>query len=105
MVASREKVSALPTKALFVEMLTKDVSLPSAIMDLVDNCVDGALRIRGRASLEGLEVSLTIGEREFRIEDNCGGIPLNIARNYAFRSVDLAMQIPLMAPWACSALE
>ena len=85
MTTSQEKISALPTKAFFVDMLTKDVSLTSAIMDLIDNCVDGALRIRGEESLEGLVVSLSVRETGFLIEDNCGGIPLNIARHYAFR--------------------
>lgn len=85
MTAYREKVSALPTKTFFVEMLTKDVSLPSAIMDLVDNCVDGALRLRGDDSLEELVVSLLLNDKEFIIRDNCGGIPLDIARQYAFR--------------------
>ena len=85
MTVNREIVSALPTKAFFVDMLTKDVSLPSAIMDLIDNCVDGALRLRGEGSLEGLTVNLTIGSAEFVISDNCGGIPLDTARRYAFR--------------------
>ena len=85
MVTSQEKVSALPTKAFFVDMLTKDVSLSSAIMDLIDNCVDGALRLRGDGSLEGLIVKINVNEKEFLIEDNCGGIPLEIARRYAFR--------------------
>ena len=85
MTTSRDVVSALPTKTFFVDMLTKDVSLPSAIMDLIDNCVDGALRIRGEGSLEGLTVSLTTSNSEFVIQDNCGGIPLDVARQYAFR--------------------
>ena len=34
MVTRPNTVSALPTKAFFVNMLTKDVSLTSAIMDL-----------------------------------------------------------------------
>ena len=85
MATTQEVVSALPTKTLFVEMLTKDVSLPSAIIDLIDNCVDGALRIRGESSLEGLVVNLMINDTEFQISDNCGGIPLDIARLYVFR--------------------
>ena len=85
MTTNRATVSALPTKAFFVDMLTKDVSLPSAIMDLIDNCVDGALRVRGEGPLDGLVVSLTINRAEFLIEDNCGGIPLDVARRYAFR--------------------
>ena len=85
METSVQYVNALPTKAFFVTMLTKDVSLPSAIMDLIDNSIDGALRLRGEEPLTGLEVHITISGNKFAIQDNCGGIPLDIARKYAFR--------------------
>ena len=85
MAISIEVVSALPTKTFFVEMLTKDVSLPSAIMDLIDNSIDGALRLRGANPLTGLEVKITANRNKFTIQDNCGGIPLDVARRYAFR--------------------
>ena len=45
--AAPRAINASPTKEFFVEMLTKDVSLSLAILDLVDNSVDGALRMRG----------------------------------------------------------
>ena len=37
-------LSLAPTKAFFVNMLTKDIELEDAVLDLLDNCVDGALR-------------------------------------------------------------
>lgn len=80
-----DSVKARPTKAFFVEMLVKDVSLLSAIMDLVDNTVDGALRVRGDGSLDGLFVLLTIQPNHFEIKDNCGGISVELAKEYAFR--------------------
>jgi hypothetical protein len=44
-----EQAVAAPTKQFFVSMLTRDISLEDAILDLIDNCLDGALRIaKGR---------------------------------------------------------
>ena len=34
-------IKAGPTKAFFVRMLTRDIELADAILDLLDNCVDG----------------------------------------------------------------
>lgn len=81
------KADASPTKGFFVEIITKDIQLDEAIQDLVDNCIDGAKRLRPGpdADYAGLTVSLEVGPDGFRIEDNCGGIPLEIARKYAFK--------------------
>ena len=81
---TNETVKAQPTKAFFVEMLVKDVSLLSAIMDLLDNCVDGAKRIRGEESFDKLTVQLRVSKDLFEIKDNCGGMDPNLARDYAF---------------------
>jgi len=40
---SRESINVEPTKELFIYMLTRDVGLENAIIDLIDNSVDGAL--------------------------------------------------------------
>ena len=90
-----ERAKAGPTKAFFVEMLVKDINLNSAILDLVDNCMDGARRLRGDGSYNGLSVKITASHDEFVIEDNCGGIDINIARNYAFRFGRGAGSVPL----------
>jgi len=78
-------INARPTKELFIEMLTKDISLVPAIIDLVDNSIDGAKRIRKEGTFKGLSVRLEISPLEFKISDNCGGISVSNARNYAFR--------------------
>ena len=78
-------VDASPTKEFFVEMLTRDVRLTMAILDLIDNCIDGALRTREDGSFNGLEARIAFDRDQFTIQDNCGGIPLDIAKNYAFR--------------------
>jgi len=84
---AEDEVDAAPTKALFVEMLTRDIGLNRAIIDLIDNSVDGARRLRPgvNADLSGLEITLTVNAGEFRIKDNCGGIGVELARKHAFR--------------------
>jgi hypothetical protein len=42
-------IQASPTKELFISMLVRDIELTPAIVDLVDNSFDGAIRLR-RAS-------------------------------------------------------
>ena len=44
MLKKLESISASPTKNFFVEMLTRDIDLEDAILDLLDNCVDGVQR-------------------------------------------------------------
>ena len=78
-------VDASPTKEFFVEMLTRDVQLQMAILDLVDNCIDGALRLRGQDSLHELRADIKFSEHTFSISDNCGGIDVVRAQDYAFR--------------------
>lgn len=77
-----------PTKRFFVSMLTRDIELNDAILDLLDNCVDGALRINKSSKspkpYDGFYAKLTIDENNFTIEDNCGGIPQSF-RDYAFK--------------------
>ncbi|MFF2222482.1 ATP-binding protein [Streptomyces globisporus] len=84
-VSASTRVEASPEKRFFIAMLVKDIELLPAILDLVDNSVDGARRLRGDGTYEGLQVRLTVGPDRFEIEDNCGGIPLDVAREYAFR--------------------
>ena len=80
-----KRIEAMPTKAFFIEMLTRDIPLIPAILDLVDNCVDGATNLRGNDSFEGLWVRLEVSKEQLRITDNCGGIDVETARWYAFR--------------------
>jgi hypothetical protein len=82
---TQQKIDAMPTKELFIDMLTRDIPLIPAIIDLVDNCADGARKTKGGGSYKGLSARLKISTTEFRIADNCGGITVEIARKYAFR--------------------
>lgn len=84
------KIDASPTKTFFVDMLTRDIELEDAILDLLDNCIDGIQRtIKGREVSDkpysGFWAKISFSGAGFTIEDNCGGIPLNVAQAYAFR--------------------
>ncbi|MEL7355312.1 MAG: ATP-binding protein [Cyanobacteria bacterium J06560_6] len=83
-------IDASPTKNFFVEMLTRDIDIKDAILDLLDNCIDGIQRTtRGQAladrPYEGFWANIELSDKVFLIEDNCGGIPLTVAERYAFR--------------------
>lgn len=82
-------VVARPTKSFFVHMLTRDIELQDALLDLLDNCVDGIVRALGSVTAtetpyENFKAVITMAPDYFVIEDNCGGIPIDIARRYAF---------------------
>lgn len=81
------EVNASPAKAFFVEMITRDIELQDAILDLLDNCIDGVRRLgktKGAHPYRGYHAKISFSEDVFVIEDNCGGIPFDIARKYAF---------------------
>ena len=80
-------VNAAPVKSFFVSMLTRDIRLEEAILDLLDNCVDGILRtkeLEGDKPYEGSWAEIKFDRDSFSIEDNCGGIPWSLSE-YAFR--------------------
>ena len=81
-------VDATPVKSFFIEMLTRDIDLVDAILDLLDNCVDGILRKRGNSPDETpyreFKAEIKFNEKSFSISDNCGGISRNL-HDYAFR--------------------
>lgn len=78
-------VKANPTKEFFVNMLVRDILLKQAIIELIDNSIDGARSIRENNEYKGLEIVVKFNGERFEIEDNCGGIPVDVAANYAFR--------------------
>ena len=84
---SDDVVSASPVKSFFVSMMTRDISLEDAILDLLDNCVDGILRIgdlKGDKPYSRYWARISFDPDTFSIVDNCGGIPWRL-RHYAFR--------------------
>jgi len=87
----KNKASAYPAKRFFVDMLTRDIELQDAILDLLDNCVDGAMRrnkgkkFNSDRPYQGSTAWIKFDGKKFSIKDNCGGIPREIAETYAFR--------------------
>jgi hypothetical protein len=91
---TEQVVSANPTKRFFVDMLTRDIQLKDAVLDLLDNCIDGILRQRGpeqngpeqdgATPYDGYWAEIAATPDKFEIIDNCGGIPVDVAKDYAF---------------------
>jgi len=90
-------VSIRPTKSFFVNMFTRDIELADAILDLLDNCVDGILRSSSEKKLNsdrpysGRKAEIELSSDQFSISDNCGGIPWS-KRKYAFQIGTLSTQ-------------
>ncbi|WGV60091.1 ATP-binding protein [Brevibacillus brevis] len=86
------EANAFPAKKFFVNMLTRDINLSDAILDLLDNCVDGIIRSKKvtKTSIDsgspylGYYAKIEMNDKFFKITDNCGGIPLKVAIEYAF---------------------
>src|SRR3954454_7513259 len=87
-------VDARPEKRFFVEMLTRDIEFAPAVIDLVDNSIDGAKRLRPMDDgaelgpsdrFADLRVDLQLSPETFAITDNCGGFSRQVATDYAFR--------------------
>ncbi len=85
------RANAYPTKSFFMEMLTRDIDLNDAILDLLDNCLDGAVRQKQTIDQMdqadyylGYSASIDITKDSFTISDNCGGIPRKIGEEKAF---------------------
>jgi hypothetical protein len=85
MLSDNPEISAEPTKAFFVDMLTRDIPLEQAILDLVDNSVDAARGSNRDGSLDGKKIKINFNENSFSIHDNCGGFDSVSAAKYAFR--------------------
>jgi len=91
------EANANPEKRFFIDLLTRDISLEDAILDLIDNAVDSLIRTReidpyknliqpNDVSAEPLaEIGINFTSQKFKIIDNCGGIPFRNAQRDVFR--------------------
>lgn len=66
-------------------MLTRDIDVRPAIVELIDNSIDGAKKIRKDKGYKGLFIKISMSQDKFIIEDNCGGIDIETAQKYAFQ--------------------
>lgn len=85
MEARDRKVDASPTKDFFIYMLTRDIDIKPAIVELIDNSIDGAKKTRLDQDYTGLFIKINMCKDRFTIEDNCGGIDIETAKKYAFK--------------------
>jgi len=77
-----DEIDATPTKRLFIDILTRDISVKDCILDLIDNSVDAYIR---NEITDRRKIQLNISKDEFRIYDNCGGIEYNFLKTTVFR--------------------
>jgi len=77
-----EFVNFQPTKRLFIDILTRDISIHNCILDLLDNAVDSYTRNKIN---EKREIRLTFDKNELCVFDNCGGISKEKLQKEVFR--------------------
>ena len=85
------RADANPSRAFFVRMLTRDISVPDCILDLMDNSVDSAWKTLGNEPLtlasgpnfSDVRVDLAFDDNSFAITDNCGGMTQESAEKHA----------------------
>ncbi len=85
MIPEIPKIDASPTKDFFVAVLVRDIALVDAIAELIDNSIDGVKKLSNGEDFSAFHIFVKFDKTSFSIEDNCGGIPIEIAQNYAFR--------------------
>ncbi|HUS51702.1 MAG TPA: ATP-binding protein [Candidatus Paceibacterota bacterium] len=88
-----ELVSFQPTKELFINILTRDISIHDCILDLLDNAVDSYTRNKIN---EKREVRLNFDKSKVIILDNCGGIEKERLKKEVFRfgATDFSSHLP-----------
>lgn len=86
---------AQPSKAFFIDMLTRDIGLSVCILDLIDNSIDSLIAAsdldvsqhliagtKAQSIRASIEISFT--PSRFTITDNCGGISISKAEERIF---------------------
>lgn len=92
--------SAQPEKRLFISLLTRDINLAGAALDLIDNSINSAIieskiklnepsdyiKLLDRRVAKKLpKIDIAFTRAQFSITDTCGGIPLDLAEKEVFR--------------------
>src|SRR4051812_300595 len=96
-----DTANAQPQKRLFLELITRDITLEDAILDLIDNSLNSILQreqinltesfdeilsaTRMPAKFAKYKVDISIDEKSFQLIDNCGGIGYEAARTVVFQ--------------------
>jgi hypothetical protein len=92
--------NASPEKRLFISLITRDISLAEALLDLIDNSINAALEplasdlktaddyqrlLENKRIKPKVEVHLTVGTGKISIIDDAPGISLETAKNHVFK--------------------
>jgi hypothetical protein len=98
--AASDTALASPEKRLFISLLTRDIPLIDAFLDLIDNSINSAMagiaeKLKDAESYATIlskpvkrelpKIELKIDGDEVRISDNSTGISLNAAKNHVFK--------------------
>lgn len=75
-------INASPAKSFFIRTLTKDIDLPGAILDLIDNSIDSYIE---NGLTDRRKVVINFSKNQFVISDNCGGIKKTQVYDHTFR--------------------
>lgn len=93
---ANDLVHSGPSKDFFIDMITRDLGIIDCILDLVDNALDKAIEMQQLDVMSILTngtshkratkcvISLTLSRQLFRIDDTCGGISIDEAKNKMF---------------------
>lgn len=91
---------ASPQKRLFISLITRDISLADAILDIIDNSINAALEpmadqlkmaddyqrlLANNRVKPKVEISIRINSTRIAVDDNAPGIPLEMARKQVFK--------------------
>lgn len=91
---------ANPEKRLFISLLTRDIPMIAAFLDLIDNSVNAALEpfanrlgtadgyvgiLKDENVQPSTDIQLTISDQRVKIIDNAPGISLELAKSHVFK--------------------
>ena len=92
-----DEIDARPTKAFFIDNLTRDLTLEDAILDLVDNSIDSAIQISNldvsaellrrspKPNAQKIPITIEVSPDRIAVSDEAGGIDPVRARKDVFR--------------------
>lgn len=94
------KADASPEKRLFISLITRDISLVAAFLDLIDNSINAAVEPVSSSLLTGddyrrvladesiqpkVDIFLSIDSKHVEIRDTASGISSAVAREHVFK--------------------
>jgi hypothetical protein len=94
------EAQASPEKRLFISLLTRDISLIDAFLDIVDNSINSAIKMENvrlrtvgdyrklltsQSRKKPAEIKISISEARIEISDTAGGITFRDAEDDVFR--------------------